>query len=414
MSKHRSTSIGQTGARVALCLFLLAATGLSAARADDVFDWVETGETALSNAPGAHGTQAKLIARIAMFNALNAITPRYQPYVPAPEQTGHASPEAATALAAWTALASVPFADRTALDERLRGVLAKIPEGPAKSAGIALGKRAALLLLAARAGDEFNAVAPASRPSAPGVYELTPEHKRPTSVHWMTFRPFGIRSLDVCDPGEPPAWDSPAAVKSALLSKAVGARDSAVRTADQTAAALFWNSTDDGDELNVLRSIAATRKLAPLETARMLALFGMASMDGAICGTAMRDKYRVWRPYSAIRGQYALPSVRDEAWTPLFTTPANPDYPSGTATISGIYERLFRSFNPDSAVPPVWRNRATKQMRSWPTTDAMSAEMSSSRVWAGIHSTFAIEAGMNLGRRIADEVLAKQLAPLAR
>jgi hypothetical protein len=401
-------------ASLVACCLLLAGLVASAAAANDVFDWVETGEAALANAAGAQGTQAKLIARIAVFNALNAITPRYQPYAPAPEADGTASPEAAVAMAAWTALTSLPFADRVALDERLRGVLAKVPDGPAKATGITLGKRAALALLAARATDQFNQLAPSERPAGPGVYELTPEHKRPTSVHWMNFRPFAIKNLKVCDPGQPPAWDSPAALKAAAVSKSIGARNSAERTADQTAAALFWNSTDDGDEISVLKGIAEARKLPALETARMLALFAIASLDGAICGTAMRDKYRVWRPYSAIRGQFAHPSVRDDTWVPLFTTPANPDYPSGTATIAGIYERLFRSFNPESGVPPVWKNRATKQTRSWSTTDAMAAEMSSSRVWAGIHSTFAVEAGLNLGRRVADEVLATQLVPLAR
>jgi hypothetical protein len=400
--------------RIGWVLLLFIASAFAPARADIVIDWVELGDAALANAPGAQSTQAKLLARIAMFNALNAVTPRYQPYLPAPEAAPDASPEAAVAVAAWTALASVPFADRVALDERLRSVLGKVHAGPAKEAGITLGRRAALALLTARAGDSFEQVAPSPRPSAPGVYELTPEHRRPSSVHWKNFRPFAIRSLDICEPGPPPAWDSAAAIDAALQSKAIGGRSSAVRTADQTAAALFWNSTDDGDELNVLKDIAEARMFPALETARMLATFAVASLDGTICATAMRDKYRVWRPYNAIRGQYALPLVRDDAWVPLFTTPANPDYPSGTATIAGIYQRLFRSFNPDNAVPLVWKNKATKQTRSWPTSDAMSAEMASSRVWAGIHSAFAVDAGLQLGRRVADEVLATQMLPLAR
>jgi hypothetical protein len=411
---RRSTQVGRTLLRVAIACCLLAAGAFAPARADIVFDWVELGAAALANAPGAQSTQAKVLARIAMFNALNAIAPRYQSYLPAPEAAAEASPEVAAAMAAWTAFASVPFADRAALDEALRGTLGKVSAGPAKAAGITLGKRAALALLAARAADSFDQVAPSPRAPGPGVYELTPEHRRPSSVQWMRFRPFAIRGLDICEPGPPPAWDSDTAVNAALQSKAIGGRISVVRTADQTAAALFWNSTDDGDEFNVLKHIAEARKLAPLESARMLAVFAVASIDATVCATAMRDKYRFWRPYSAIRGQFALPSVRDDSWVPLFTTPANPDYPSGTATIAGIYERLFRSFNPDNAVPLVWKNKATKQTRSWPTSEAMSTEMASSRIWAGIHSAFAIEAGLQLGRRVADEVLATQMVPLAR
>jgi hypothetical protein len=40
--------------------------------------------------------------------------------------------------------------------------------------------------------------------------------------------------------------------------------------------------------------------------------------------------------------------------------------------------------------------------------------MAESRVWGGIHSRFAVEAGLIVGRRIADEVLATHLLPLAR
>jgi hypothetical protein len=299
------------------------------------------------------------------------------------------------------------------LDERLRTMLARVPDGPAKTAGIVLGKRAAMALLLARASDDFSALAPTPGSSGPGIYELTPEHKRPSSVHWINVRPLGIQSLAVCDPGAPPAWDSSEATGDGMHSKTIGGRVSAVRTADQTAAALFWNATDDTDELGALRALAEARKLTALKTARLLALFGIAGIDGAICTAVIKDKYRVWRPYSAIRGTYAIPSLRDDAWMPLITTPANPDYPSGTAIVAGIYERLLSSLNPLGGML-AWKSRATKQTRSWPTPEALSQEMAESRVWGGIHSRFAVEAGLIVGRRIADEVLATHLLPLAR
>ena len=390
------------------------ATTLAPARADTVIGWAETAEAVLSNAPSAQVVQAKAIARLAMFNALNAIKPGYRAYMPAPEAVPDASAEAAIAMAAWTALASVPFVDRTALDGQLRSVLDKLPDGPAKIAGVALGRRAALLLLLERTKDDFSSLAPSPREPAPGIYELTPEHKRPSSIHWMRIRPFAIRSLQVCDPGPPPAWDSEAAIASARQSRVLGGRNSAVRTADQTAAALFWNVADDSDELAALKAITEKRQLAPLETARLLAIFAIAMIDSNICNALVKEKYRVWRPYNAIRGRFALQAVRDESWEALLTTPGNPDYPSGTASVAGIYERLLQAFNPANAVPPVWRSRAIKQARAWPTTVAMAEEMARSRIWGGIHSTFAMDAGLVVGRRIAEEVLAAQMVPLTK
>lgn len=400
--------------RFALSLLALASVLPASARANSVLVWAETAEVALSHAPSAQAVQAKVIARLAMFNALNAISPVYTSYLPTPGAVPEASAEAATAMAAWTALSSVPFVDRAALDSQLRSALDKLPEGPGKIAGVALGRRAALLLLLDRASDDFSTLAPSPREPGPGVYELTPEHSRPSSIHWMRVRPFAIRSLKTCDPGPPPAWNSEVAIASARQSRALGGLGSAVRTADQTAAALFWNSIDDSDELAALKAIAEKRQLAPLETARMLALFAIAMIDGNICNALIKEKYRVWRPYNAIRGRYALPAVRDETWEALLITPGNPDYPSGAASVAGIYERLLHAFNPGAAAPPTWRSRAIKQVRTWPTTEAMAEEMARSRVWAGIHSTFAVDAGLVVGRRIADEVLATQMVPLGK
>jgi hypothetical protein len=400
---------------VRVAVIILLAFGASAPlRADLVTDWIETGNTALANAPGAQSNLAKILARLAIFNALNAITPQYKSYAPAPETDPGASPEAAVAMAAWTVLASVPFADRAVLDERLRSVLDRVAEGPAKATGITLGKRAALALLAARVDDNFNPLAPTARAPAPGIFELTPGHKRPSSVHMKRLRPFAIRSLDICEPGPPPSWDSEQAIADARRSRDEGGRDSAKRTADQTAAALFWNAADDADEFNALKDIARRRQLPPLQTARMFALFALAAIDGSICNAVIKDKYQVWRPYNAIRGRFAAKAVREETWEPLISTPSNPDYPSGTAALAGIYERLLRVFNPDNTVPPVWRSKAIRQIRVWRTTDSMCEEMAASRVWAGIHSAFAVKAGLLVGRRIADEVLATQLLPLAR
>jgi hypothetical protein len=93
------------------------------------------------------------IVHIAMFEALNSITPRYTPYrARLPVEPG-TSPDAAAAAAAHHALSKL-FPDQAKdFDAALQAALAKVPEGAAKANGIRLGERSAAAILAEREQD---------------------------------------------------------------------------------------------------------------------------------------------------------------------------------------------------------------------------------------------------------------------
>jgi hypothetical protein len=55
-------------------------------------------------------------------------------------------------------------------------------------------------------------------------------------------------------------------------------------------------------------------------------------------------------------------------------------------------------------------NNAAGQFRTFANADAMGTEFLSARVWAGIHTRYAVDAG----RSVAEEVFATQLQPLRR
>jgi hypothetical protein len=59
-------------------------------------------------------------------------------------------------------------------------------------------------------------------------------------------------------------------------------------------------------------------------------------------------------------------------------------------------------------------NNAAGQFRAFANADAMGTEFLSARVWAGIHTRYAVDAGRSLGRSVAEEVFATQLQPLRR
>ena len=81
-----------------LCALLLALL-VAPARADVVSDWAEATPKVLLKSPRSQVLHATLLTDLAMFNALNAITPRYQAYGPAPAPVPDAAPEAAVAAA---------------------------------------------------------------------------------------------------------------------------------------------------------------------------------------------------------------------------------------------------------------------------------------------------------------------------
>src|SRR5271169_5835006 len=78
--------------------------------------------------------RAMAMMHLAMFNALNAIEPRYQPYKFQEQAEPDALPEAAAASAAANVLAGV-VAD-TDVRAKLTSYLATIPDGEAKDRGL--------------------------------------------------------------------------------------------------------------------------------------------------------------------------------------------------------------------------------------------------------------------------------------
>ncbi|HEY9109695.1 MAG TPA: vanadium-dependent haloperoxidase [Roseateles sp.] len=393
----------------ALLLSLLMA---GAAPADVVSDWAEAAPKVLLKSPRAQWLHATLLTDLAMFNALNAITPLYEAYGPPPEPVPDASPDAAVAAAARTVLGSVPGADQALLDKTYEASLKAATDAGARAKGVALGRRVALALLALRADDTFARVEPPKVEPAPGIHVLTPEAKQESSIAITRLRPFAIRDVAAYDPGPPPAVGSAIAQRDLAEVKAVGGRVSSQRTAEQSVIALFWNSGEAEDGVQMLKTLAEGLKATPLEFARMLALTDMADFDSRLVYVGLKTRYRHWRPYNALRGTFADAKLRDAAWEPLIHTPPNSDYPSGGAVGGGYLQALLAAFRGSSGAPLVWVNTALSMTRSWATPEAMGRELADSRVWSGVHFRHSVEVGYRLGQKVAEEVLATQLRPL--
>ncbi|HEX2798786.1 MAG TPA: PA-phosphatase, partial [Thermoanaerobaculia bacterium] len=140
-----------------IALLVVAASLLAApmAPADVVTEWnIKAGEIVVEAKLGAPPANRVLaIVHTAVYEAANAITRRYPASGLQLEAAPGASVEAAVAAANHATLAKLVPSQQAAIDTAYAAALARIADGPAKTAGTAVGDRAAAAILAVRADD---------------------------------------------------------------------------------------------------------------------------------------------------------------------------------------------------------------------------------------------------------------------
>ena len=114
----------------------------TALRADVVTDWNEitlATLAAMNEARPSPSSRTLAIVHVAIYDAVNSIEHRFSPYAVTAERARGASPEAAAAAAAYTALTLLYPSQAESLAETYAKSLAAIPEGAARKKGIAVG-----------------------------------------------------------------------------------------------------------------------------------------------------------------------------------------------------------------------------------------------------------------------------------
>jgi hypothetical protein len=395
-----------------------AAVGSASARADVVLEW---NAIAVAATAGNPFTQARFLAitQLAVFEAVNAVTGQYEPYLGIDPAPG-ASAEAAAIAAAHGVLKNY-FPGNATLDTARADSLAAIPDGPAKAEGIAVGEAAAAAMIALRAGD--GALPPpagieAAGPEDPGVWQRTPSCPAGGGVFasWGGVTPFGVRSIDDFLLEPPPALTSNRFAKDYDEVKRVGSVDSVERPPDRADVALFYAPSSPGLVFNsAARQLSVARGDSLSENARNLALVNMAMTDALVASFMNKYYYDFWRPETAIRAGDTDGNDKtepDATYEPFIVTPCFPSYPSNHASGSGAGAEILRRIygagghaltieNP--AVPGiVFHYSELKQI-----TD----NIDDARVYGGIHFRFDQEAGGRLARKVANYVYKYNLRP---
>jgi hypothetical protein len=394
--------------RPGVCCSLLAVLLLAAApgvRADIVTDANARAAETVSRLPAPPITVRMMaIVQVSVFEAVNAITARYPAYraklAPAPG----ASIDAAVASATRTALLKLMPAQQAAIEADYQALMAGVPEGPAKAAGIALGEQAANAIVAMCADD--GVMAPdAYRPhAAPGVYVPTVV---PAVAHWGKRRPWAMSRGDQFRPAGPPVLTSETWARDYNEIKALGSRNSTVRTAEQTAIAKFWEATLPSVYWPIPRAVAAGPGREVTDNARFLAVAAMAMDDALIAVFDAKYTYNFWRPVTAIRngdtdGNDA--TDRDAGWTPFIDTPMHPEYPCAHCIVSGALAAVLSAEIGAGPVPTLRSASYTAggAVRTWTSVSAFTQEVALARILDGVHYRNSTEVGSAMGQKIGE------------
>jgi hypothetical protein len=265
--------------------------------------------------------------------------------------------------------------------------------------------------------------------------------------HWYRVRPFALERADQFRPPPPPAWGSEQLGKEVDECIEVNAN----LTLEQKAVVEFMRDgpRSTGQSGHWLRFAQDVSRRDHYDLDRDVKLFfSVANVvhDAFIASWDAKRHYDSGRPYWWVRLYYPGRKIRGwagpgkgvaeipaEAWSPyspaVFRTPPFPGYTSGHATASGAASRILEHLTGSDAYGAVAIRKvgeltenefttaemqardgkaasdvpASKEIRLELPTFSATAEMAAiSRLWGGYHIRTDNDAGLELGRRIAD------------
>ena len=307
------------------------------------------------------------------------IDPLIKATIQDPGGSSFPSDYAAAAVAASVVLAYIfptrakEFAARA--EEAMQARLLAGVEYPSDvAAGRIVGQTIAALALARGGSDQSDAKWSGSVPEGPGKWKGS----NPIAPLTATWKPWVLSRADEFRPSAPPAFDS-AAAKDAL-----DELKTFPRTAKTNHRAIYWEVYGGArahalwNEIARMKVLERGPDLPPLTVPRVFAALNIAFLDAAIaCWDA---KYAYW---------YIRPSQLDAELKPVFPPPNHPSYPAAHGCLSTAAATLL------AGVFPADRDKLLAQGK----------EAAEARIWAGIHYRFDIEAGQDIGRKVAARTL---------
>lgn len=412
--------------KTAVLLSCLATIFSVSAHADVVIDWNSAALDAiraLSTSPPA-ASRNLAILHIAVYDAVNGIERRHQPYHVQDRAPSGANKEAAASAAA-RAVMNALYPTRQAENDTLHAaVLGGIRNGQAKARGVQWGEQVAAAILALRSNDGSANTAPFPGSQEPGQWRPTESFGgivRPALLPlWGLVTPFALTTGSQLRPPPPPALHTEQYAEEVNFVKAYGATNSAVRTRDETQIAQFWaygagTSTPPGHWNQIAQVVARSQRNSLGRNARMFALLNISLADAAISCWDCKYLYNYWRPITAIQlaDTDGNPATEpDPAWKPLLFTPPFPEYTSGHSTFSGAgAAALAVFFGRDRIRFSVGSDDLPGVVRHYRSFSHAAEESGMSRIFGGIHfmsaNVYGLESGANVGEHVVRNLLGR-------
>jgi membrane-associated phospholipid phosphatase len=244
------------------------------------------------------------------------------------------------------------------------------------AAGETIGRAVGADVLALAATDNYFVSSPGVPPVGPGYWVSSPA----AIVRGLSgTRPFFLTAANQLRPGPPPAFGSPAFLAALAEIRAI----SDTRTAEQLAIAQFyaWGTGPfTAGNLNLIADgIIVDHHRTERDAARILASTNAAAFDAQIA--CFDAKFAYW---------FIRPSQADPAITLPIPLPNHPSYPSAHSCITTAFMTVLIDAFPSER----------------PSLQEIITNAGLSRMYAGIHYRFDIEAGQAIGRGAAALALA--------
>jgi hypothetical protein len=299
-------------------------------------------------------------------------------------------------------------------DQALQTTLAEIsdfPSDPGQSVerGLDWGRTVSNAILAWRAADGFSAFLPPYFPgTGPGAWQPTPPaFAAPIGREFASMTPWAMTSPSQFLPSGPPSLTSVRFSQDLAEVQAYGSASSAVRTAEQTETAIFWQQDTPTAMWNrVTDDLAEAHAISLSRNARLLALVDVAAADAMIATFNAKNTYNFWRPVTAIR------ATVDPFWSPLLTTPPHQEYPSAHATVSSSPLSVLAAFYGDETSFTVTSAGMPGVTRDFTSFSSAVQQVEKARIWAGFHYRFSCEDGAAMGSAIGRYVVANVAQPV--
>lgn len=410
-----------------LLLALAAALAPTTAKADAVSDWSAIAYTvivvnAARSAPAINVDFAYVHA--AIYDAVNAIDGRYSVFAvtPATSAAG-ASPEAATAAAAYMVLKGLFPTQQAFLGSTYSIYIGNIPDSSAKSRGITVGTEVATAFLVLRANDGRNANVPYVFGSGSGVYQITPGAPPPPATPlnpWIAeMKPFAVLSPSQFRADGPPNLTSALWAEDFNEVKAYGGLNGSLRSPEQTEIGRFYQENPGAQMNRNIRLFAAAQGLKLADNARLFAQLYVTIADALITCWNSKFYFNFWRPVTAIRAADTDGNdltEPDATWLPLVPTPNHPEYPAAHGSLTGALAYALEDFFgtkkltvtlTSTSVPGVAMTQHT-----FTKTQDLVKEIIDARIYGGMHYRTSGVHGVVIAKKVAHWVSQHYFRPV--